>query len=131
MCFLKITYNFSILKAFYCILYIFLAPIPNVKIGNISSTSSEFIISFTGPLTKDVEGYTIRLASKKEKLQLSIPFSNVSYFDMVDLHPYRNYSVEVAMLYTGDEVGDFYSRRKFTTLEDRKLTFFAENCSLS
>lgn len=96
-----------------------LAPIPNVKIGNISSTSSEFIISFTGPLTKDVEGYTIRLASKKEKLQLSIPFSNVSYFDMVDLHPYRNYSVEVAMLYTGDEVGDFYSRRKFTTLEDR------------
>ena len=82
------------------------------------------VISFTGPFTEDVTGYSIRIKTRKQLyFNESIAFTNVSYFNSTTLHPYRNYSVDVAMLFFENEIGNFYSEKKFQTLQDRKYLY--------
>ena len=73
-------------------------------------------------MTKDVEGYVIKFTKDKNKtLKEEIGLDKAIGFEYQKLKPYTNYTVDIAMLYIEDEVGEYYFNRQIETLQDGKF----------
>ena len=81
------------------------------------------MFGYQGPLTKDVEGYVIKFTKdKNETLKEEIGLDKAIRYEYQKLKPYTNYTVDIAILYIEDEVGEYYFNGRIETLQDGKIS---------
>ena len=75
-------------------------------------------------MTKDVEGYVIKFTKDKNKtLKEEIDLDKAIGYEYQKLKPYKNYTIDIAILYIEDEVGEYYFNGRIETLQDGEMSF--------
>ena len=103
-----------------------LYPIPILNIVNVSSNFVLVNLAFIEPFTKDVKGFVIKikhsdLPPDRQIIPVDTKLLNNTksmLHKLSPLRPFSKYVFEIAMLYIGDELGEFTSQRNIFTLQD-------------
>ncbi|XP_066925498.1 uncharacterized protein [Clytia hemisphaerica] len=96
-----------------------LAPIPELAIVNYTVADSVIHLNHSGPYTRDVLGYRVKVSSVDGVKDLDFPYNDTRLATISKLRPYVTYNLQVAMRYLEDEIGPFYSSTDFETPQDK------------